>query len=94
MIPFVNVIVGILIGVFNDSWVARLAIPFLWGLVFCLYVTIAQSGRRHAFIAAKQGQKAKWGMSPFQAFYFIEYMTAVSTSLPVALLSGWIKQLF
>jgi len=94
MIPFVNVIAGILIGVFSDSWRVRVIISLVWGIIFCLYVTIAERRRQGAFLAEKKGQKAKWGMSPLQAFYFIEYTTSVSTALPIALLSGWIKGLF
>ncbi len=92
--PFINVIAGILIGVFNDSWWVRILISFAWGIIFCIYVSIAQSRRRDAFVAQKGEQKAKGGMSPLQAFYFIEYATSVSTALPIALLSGWIKGLF
>ncbi len=32
-----NVVAGILIGVVNDSWTARLVAPFLWGVVFVIY---------------------------------------------------------
>jgi len=36
VIPFPNVIAGILIGVFNETWLARLILPFVWGLVYCV----------------------------------------------------------
>ena len=32
-----NVIAGILIGWFNDIWLARLLVPFGWGVVWCTY---------------------------------------------------------
>lgn len=94
MIPFVNIIAGILIGVFTGSWQVRILASLAWGIIFCLYVTIAESGRRHAFLAKFEGRRGKWGMSPLQSFYFIEYGTSVLMALPIALLSGWIKGLF
>jgi hypothetical protein len=96
MIPFPNVIAGILIGVANDTWLARLIVPFAWGIVFCIYTSIARRDKRDAFI--KQGEridrKAKWGMSHVQAFYFVEFMTASFTSLLFSIISGLIKGLF
>lgn len=96
MIPFANVIAGILIGVFNDTWLARLVVPFVWGIVFCIYISILGRKRRDAFIAKAEmnGRKAKWGMSHLQAFYFVEYMTAILTSLAFSAISGLIKGLF
>lgn len=38
MIPFPNLVAGILVGIANDSCVARLVVPFIWGIVFCVYI--------------------------------------------------------
>ncbi len=96
MIPFPNVIAGILIGIASDTWCAWLIVPFIWGIVFCIYTSIARRGERDAFIANAeiQDKKAKWGMSHIQAFYFVEYMTASFTSLFFSVISGFIKGLF
>ena len=98
MIPAPNVIAGILIGLASDVWLARIIAPFAWGIVFCIYTWIAREEEKNAFVAARQasisGQKAKWGMSHGQAFYFVEYMTAAFTSLPFSLLTGLIKGFF
>lgn len=96
MIPFMNVIAGILIGVFNDTWLSRLVVPFIWGVVFCIYVSIVHRERRDAFIANAEmhDRKARWGMSHMQAFYFTEYMTATFTSLALSVISGLIKGFF
>ena len=93
MMPFSNVIAGILIGIANDTWFARLIIPFVWGLAFCIYISILGTGRRDAFIAKAEvhGRKLKWGMSPVQAFYCMEYITASFTSLAFSVLSGAIN---
>lgn len=29
-----NVIAGILIGIVNESWLARIAVPFVWGFTW------------------------------------------------------------
>ncbi len=96
MIRFLNVIAGILIGIGNDSWLVRLVIPFVWGIVFCVYVSFSWRDRRAAYIAQAESldHKLKWDMSPTQSFYFIEYMTASSTSLIFSILSGTIKSIF
>lgn len=96
MVPFPNVIAGILMGIASDTWLARLIAPFIWGIIFCIYTSIVRRNKRDAFIAdAKMhDRKAKWGMSPMQAFYFVEYMTATFTSLVFSIISGFIKGLF
>ena len=96
MIPFPNVIAGILIGIANDTWLARLIAPFMWGVVFCFYTSIVRRDKRDAFIsnAKMRDKKAKWGISHVQAFYFVEYMTASFTSLFFSIISGFIKELF
>ena len=95
MIPFLNVIAGIVIGIANDTWLARLVVPFIWGVVFCIYTSIVRRHKRDTFIsnAKMHDRKTKWGMSHMQAFYFIEYMTATFTSLFFSIISGFIKVL-
>jgi hypothetical protein len=96
MIPFPNVLAGIIIGIVTDTWFARLVIPFVWGIVFCVYASFFTSGRKDRFVAHQKSlnRKAKWGMSPIEAFYFVEYMTACFTSLIFSLISGAIKSVF
>jgi hypothetical protein len=96
MMPLPNVIAGVLIGVANDSWLPRLIVPFIWGVVFCVYTSIARQDKREDFVAQAEmrDKKAKWGMSHTQAFYFIEYGTATVTSLIFSIIAGGIKSLF
>jgi len=96
MIPFPNVIAGILIGIVSDTWLARLIAPFIWGVVFCIYTSIARQDERDAFITNMEihDKKVKLGMSHVEAFYFVEYMTASFTSLFFSVISGFIKGLF
>jgi hypothetical protein len=93
MIPLPNVIAGILIGIVNDLWVPRLIIPFGWGFVFCFYQSFFSSNRRAAFIEDAQSldRPLKFGMNPRTGFYFVEYCTAVSTSVLFSVISGLIK---
>ncbi|MBW2004751.1 MAG: hypothetical protein JRI72_09080, partial [Deltaproteobacteria bacterium] len=51
MIPFPNVIAGILIGITNDAWIARLILPFGWGVAYCIYTSITRRDRRDEFVA-------------------------------------------
>ena len=96
MITFPNAIAGILIGIANHSWLFCTFAPFAWGVVFCLYKSIAEPQLEGASYANPElrGEKTKWGMSRRQAFYFNAYTTAISTSLLFSIVTGIIRQLF
>ena len=96
MIPFPNIIAGILIGVASDTWLIRLIVPFVWGIVFCVNTSIFRREKRDEMVAKAErlDRKAKLGMSHAQAFYFVEYGTASFTSLLFSVISGFIKGLF
>jgi hypothetical protein len=93
MIPS-NFIAGILIGIANDSWLAVITVCFMWSLVFCVYVSMFDTRRKTATISHFENtdRKPMWGMS-HTAFYFIEFNTALTTSLVVAFLAYVIKGL-
>jgi len=97
MIPFPNVIAGILIGIANDEWLMRIVIPFIWGFIFCFTASITWHDRKSDYIeqAKMLNRPLKFGMSPLLAFYFIEYFTASSTALVFSVIAGfvmlWIK---
>ncbi len=50
MIPFPNVIAGILIGIANEIWSARFIIPLVWGIVYCIYVSFTKREELNIFI--------------------------------------------
>ena len=91
-----NVYAGILIGVVNNTWLARIITPFIWGIVFCIYTSITRKQKEEIFIenAKNSGRKAMLGMSHYWAFYFIEYMTATFIALAFSIISGFIKKMF
>ena len=95
MIPFPNAIAGILIGAINDAWLLRLLIPFGWGFVYLLYISITDADRRTAHVqnAEKPDHRPRFGLSPLMAFYTIEYGTALVTSLNFSIISGAIRDL-
>ena len=88
-----NVIAGLMIGFVNEVWFTRLLAPFLWGVVFCVYTWIIRQDRFNTFLtnAEKRGRESKWGMSHKAAFYFIEYLTALTTSMAFSLVGGLIR---
>jgi len=96
MIPFPNIIAGIMIGVVSDAWHIRLIVPFIWGIVYCVNTSIFRREKRDEFVARseKLDRKTKLGMSQAQAFYFVEYGTVSFTSLLFSVISGFIKGLF
>ena len=89
-----NVLVGIVIGIANDSWPAVLIVSAGWPLVFCVYVSLIRAERARATIAVfeARGSHFLFG-SPFLTFYAIEFATALVTTLPVAIVSHVIKRL-
>jgi hypothetical protein len=94
MIPCPNVIAGILIGAFNQTWLSRLLIPFFWGIIFCLSKIIFDKEDMQQYISYRKDEKAKWNMSPKQAYFFIEYMTSLTTALLFSIVSGFLKDIF
>jgi hypothetical protein len=96
MIPFSNVVAGIFIGIANDSWLARLFIPFIWGIIFCVCSFIFNKEEQEKIIEKTKliNKKRKFGLTNVQAFYFVEYMTATSTAFIFSVISGLIIGLF
>jgi len=86
-----NAIAGIAFGILNETWTARLTIPFIWGILFCIYIAIVGRIQRDNFIAKR---KRILGMPPQIAFYLWEYGKAAFISLAFAAIAGLIKGLF
>ncbi len=95
MIPAPNFLAGVLIGIANDLWWAVLLSAWVWGIIFCFYVTITQSERRRKSIDSitEKGQKLFLG-SPIITFYMIEFLTAFITSSVVGIAAYGIKRIF
>ena len=89
-----NVIAGILIGVANDDWLASLGICAIWALMFPLWrgITHVDDYVEHER-ALNRNHKIR-GMSPKQRFYFVEFMTSICTTTPIALIAYAMKGLF
>jgi hypothetical protein len=94
MIPFPNVIAGVLIGIANDAFLAVVLAAFAWGFVFCGYVWVADSKRAKLTITSfrDRGRRFLFG-SPVLTFYGIEYVTALATSFLFGVVSYGIKVL-
>lgn len=89
-----SVVAGVLIGWFNDTWALRLVVPFAWGLVYLAYLSIVGQEKRDRFItnALSRGEKpTRWFTSHAQAYWFIEYNTAVLTSMFLSVITGLVK---
>ncbi len=70
---------GALIGWLNDSWIARSVLPFAWGAIWCVRYWVLS---RHLEYADRmKGHPLRSNMTPIQAFFFIEYATAATTTL-------------
>ena len=79
-----NVIAGLLIGGLSATWGQCLTNPFLWGAVFCLGQSMFGWSKGHYTASFEHS-----GDTPQQArrkYYVVEYVTAVVTALPCAVL--------
>lgn len=83
-----NVIAGLLIGWFNDSWSARILIPFAWGIAWCVYKYIKGDDRNIEAGMVMACTEPPPGSTHRMAFY---NLTATSTSLIFSALAGVIK---
>lgn len=88
-----NVVAGILIGWFNDPWLARLLLPFAWGVTWCGYKWVV-SGHLDFEEKMKARPGPARGGSHKAAYYKIEYLTASTTSFVFSVLAGAAKALF
>ena len=88
-----NVIAGILIGWFSDTWTQRLIIPFVWGAVFVLWrvgSALVGVGTAQAEVVQMRDGLARIGNStrPILSFCRIEYTPGALTALLFAVISG------
>lgn len=89
-----NVIAGILIGIVNNSWLAIIVAPLLWGIVWCIIQSIYKNRFNNYLVRAKERNiPLKWKMSHIQSFYVIEYLTSSTTALIFAVGVKIIKDL-
>lgn len=97
MIPVPNLIAGVLIGIFSNSWLSSLFICAAWGLIFCIYIFITQRQRQYDFeykYVQNHGQAAHNYAKITFLFYTIEYFTGFCTSFLFAAISRLVKMLF
>jgi len=82
MLPFPNVLAGVLIGAFNSPWSAVLGASLGWGIIWCLYVWIRNIHVSRIAFLREQGRYLLFG-SPTVTFWAIEWVVGFSTALPV-----------
>ncbi len=83
-----NVLAGVLIGLFANGWTGRLLSPFLWAVMFCGFQAI-HGGRRDVWLArARPGGTRLGDRAPLVSFYAVEYVTASLTSLLISGVTG------
>jgi hypothetical protein len=90
-----NLLAGLAIGIANTSWLAVIVVSLTWPFIFCAYVSMLHTQRTRATIADFQARGRRLLFdSPVLTFYAIEFVTALFTVLPVAILSHFARTLF
>lgn len=80
-----NVIVGVLIGIISASWSVTLIVPFIWGVVSCIYGYIFKLHKNPVVECSSGGQ-------PLVSYFIARYMTSALTSLVFSLIAFLIKR--
>lgn len=75
-----NVIAGILIGTLCKKWFVCLGIPFIWGVIHCLYGYIFKLHDNPIVRSTKAGR-------PIISYYVARYFTGSITSLVFSIIS-------
>lgn len=87
-----NVIAGVLIGVGNTSWTTVLGTSVGWGVAWIVWSYFRKSPRLVAQVA--KGKMIKgWGQTKaLAAAFFVEFVTAFLTALPIGSITFLIKE--
>lgn len=85
-----NVIAGGLIGWFVVSTLGKIGACVAWSVAFCLWRTASGAKNEYVEWAYSTGNPAPRSGNVVQDFYFIEFMTALVTSLVSAFVVTWI----
>ena len=82
MLPYPNVLAGVLIGAVNSPWSAVLGASLGWGIVWCLYVWICNIHTARIVFLRERGKHLLFG-SPAITFWAIEWIIGFSTAPPI-----------
>ncbi|MFA7165262.1 MAG: hypothetical protein WC124_05370 [Desulfoplanes sp.] len=93
MIPFPNLIAGVLIGSVNSPWFSVAIASIGWSFIFCSYVWITGASEDRIEMFKQRGKRLLLG-SPVLTFYAIEFTTALETSLIFASITFGVKKIF
>lgn len=91
-----NIVIGIVIGLANESWVAVIIVPFIWGFVYLAYLSIVHVEEKDRFVKFHtEINSLNYKGVPFGVMYYVlRYSRATIISLLFALLTYLIKSLF
>ncbi|MBF0273887.1 MAG: hypothetical protein HQK84_01510 [Nitrospinae bacterium] len=92
MIVILNVIVGVFIGLYGDTFLTHVILPFFWGVIFCALTSVY---RQDEFCKAMENAERnslikRFGMNPAQLFYLYEYLNALFISMIFSLVTGFV----
>jgi hypothetical protein len=86
-----NVIAGVLIGWLVAPTLGKVATCVAWSVVFCVWRAMSGAEEEYSDWAHSTGRPAPRSGSVSQDFYFIEFMTALVTSLVFAFAASWVQ---
>jgi hypothetical protein len=94
MILIISAVVGVLIGLLAQLWVARLIVPVAWGAAFCGFRWILARGRESPILPdVEKSGKPRLILPPWLRFYLLQFLRAVSTSFAFSVMAGFISDL-
>ena len=94
MVLFISALVGVLIGLLAQLWIARLIVPVVWGLAFCGFRWVLARDRETPILPdVEKNGKPRLTLPPWLRFYLLQFLRAASTSFAFSVVAGFISDL-
>lgn len=91
----INIIAGIVIGMFNEPFLPIIIVSMVWGVVFAYYSTRfdKEPFKKYMSIVEQKKQEPKYRTHK-RDFFLLQFKTAFVQSLPFALAIGLLGMIF
>ena len=76
----INALAGLLFGMLSGEWLVRLALPFGWGFVACMYHSLFSAKERQLFVEENR-RRGRRSRTSRRIYYWMKYRRASLISL-------------
>jgi hypothetical protein len=95
MVPLINLVAGIVIGITSDLWFSRLVLPILWGIAFYGVRWVLARRQHRPFLPSIHLKGRKQGLSatPWFQSYYVQFLRGIGTSMAFSVMTGLLMDL-